>query len=56
MLTHNDLNSTEEMLVRELHGFIHKGELDNGDEIDALKDIFECFESIYRLKAVVAKA
>lgn len=55
MLNHNDLNSTEEMLVRELHGFINNGELNNGEEIDALKDIFECFESIYRLRAIVAK-
>ena len=51
MLSNNDLNESEELLIRELHGFIRKGELDNGDEIDEFKDIFECLKMIYHLRA-----
>lgn len=55
MLTQLELDSVEEMLVRELHGFIKKGELNNGEEADALKDVLECLKSVHHLRSGMAK-
>ena len=55
MITHADLDHTEEVLVRELTGFEMKGRLDSGEEVDALKDVLECIKIVHHLRAEMEK-
>ncbi|MBR4591190.1 MAG: hypothetical protein IKO36_11090 [Bacteroidaceae bacterium] len=50
MITHADLDHTEEVLVRELTGFEMKGRLDSGEEVDALKDVLHCIQMVHQLR------